>query len=289
MMILSLFVFASMALTSPVTADMMTRPYMGSSLVSKSISARGGAGPIAPKDMAKFSTAVLGLQGGLGILSPMKAMEGYGWNSTSPMAEWVLRRYSTNMLSNGLIAWCSIFQEDMQISKAIGLGFIPWIIDFVWTLGNDDAKKLDFGERFVPLNVLSLAMSCLSTFVGLTDASYADTVFKATAAWMGLNGLACCFATEPSKRMWGVPACDVAADTVLSFHGANLISSGIIIWALNSGMDPLRALGIAWIPPLVRSIKFLVLDDVIAKHGLPKAPQYGWLLLMLTVVGTLVA
>ena len=287
-MILSLFVFASMALTSPVTADMMTRPYMGSSLVSKSISARGGAGPIAPKDMAKFSTAVLGLQGGLGILSPMKAMEGYGWNSTS-MAEWVSRRWSTNILSNVLITWCSIFQEDMQISKAIGLGFIPWIIDFIWTLGNDDAKKLDFDERFVPLNVLSLAMACLGTFAGLTDASYTDAVFKATAAWMGLNGLALCFATEPSKKMWGLPACDVTVDTCLSFHGASVVSGGIIVWALNSGMDPLRALGIAWIPPLVRTIKFLVLDDVIAKHGLPKAPYYGWLLLMLTVVGTLVA
>ena len=182
MMIPSLFVFACVALTSPVTADMMTRPYMGSSLVSKSISARGGAGPIAPKDMAKFSTAVLGLQGGLGILSPMKAMEGYGWNSTS-MAEWVSRRWSTNILSNVLITWCSIFQEDMQISKAIGLGFIPWIIEFIWTLGNDDAKKLDFDERFVPLNVLSLAMACLGTFAGLTHPTQIPSLRQPQHGW----------------------------------------------------------------------------------------------------------
>ena len=107
---------------------------MGISLVGKSMSARGRAGPLDPNGVAKFSTAVVGLRGGLGYFIPKKIIEEYGWNSTSPIAEWVTRRYSTNMLSNSLIAWCSIFQEDMKVNKAIAVGFIPWIV----TLGNED-------------------------------------------------------------------------------------------------------------------------------------------------------
>ena len=55
---------------------------------------------------------------------------------------------------------------------------------------------------------------------------------------MGLNGLALCFATEATKKIWGFPVCDAAAAFTLSFHGAGLVTSGIVIWALNSGMDP---------------------------------------------------
>jgi hypothetical protein len=171
------------------------------------------------------------------------------------------------------------------VKTAIGVGTFPLIADVLRSVLNDDKKKIGLSD--VGQLILLMGPLVLTAYACLSDAEYADTVVKICGAYHLVRGLWYLVDPEGATKSWGVTGGDDLHYALVKWAGAALVGYATSNILLIQGIDTLKAIGYGWIPITSYVIWTLFVAHEQEKLESKKSIFYFWLVLGITVIGTL--
>jgi hypothetical protein len=187
------------------------------------------------------------------------------------------------MLGMSLMAYCLVF-KNTSVNVAVGVGQLPFLITMLGDFLNGESK--DFGMPQAP-QMLVVAVCALLAHSCLTGASYVDDVVKGAAAFVLLNGISCSLFVDAACKVWGLGVPDPSTRLVVKQMGFSWMGLGVLIFALNQGVAPLRAIGYSWIPMVAMLMDMLFITKEVETMGMPPGPTLLWLVMTAVFVATL--
>jgi hypothetical protein len=159
-------------------------------------------------------------------------------------------------------------------------------MDVLRSVLNDDEKKIGLNDAHQL--ILLMGPLVLTAYACLSDAEYADAVVNICGAYHLARGF--WYLVDPkgaTKSYWGVTGGDDSDFARVKWVGVALVvyATGTILYI--QGMDTLKALGYSWIPFTLYVFWTLFAAHEPEKFELKKSFYYVWLVLGITVAGTL--
>lgn len=156
------------------------------------LSVRGGAGPIDPTILAKWTTGINIVNSIYTYLLPDMIRELYANMPYSPLSDLIFQRHGTAMLACTLPAYCLLFQET-SVETAVGVSTLPFIIDLVRSELAEEPEKLGWPKYAQLVPIPFAAVTCYGC---LNSKDWAHAAMKIYSVWLGLTGLLAGFAPE---------------------------------------------------------------------------------------------
>lgn len=182
-----------------------------------------------------------------------------------------------------LMAYCLVFKNE-SVNVAVGVGQLPF---FITMLGDFlDGESKDFGIPQAP-QMLVVAICAFLTYSCLTGASYVDDVVKGAAALMLLNGISCSLFVDAACKLWGLGVPDPSTRFAVKQLGFSYLHLGVLTFALNQGVAPMRAIGYSWITMVAMLMDMLFITKEVETMGMPAGPSLLWLVMTAVFVATL--
>uniref|UniRef100_A0A6U1RPN2 Uncharacterized protein n=1 Tax=Cyclophora tenuis TaxID=216820 RepID=A0A6U1RPN2_CYCTE len=195
--------------------------------------------------VAQFGT-VLTVASQLGSFFAPKTILNLYKAPTGPMNTHLMRFVGTAGLAYAIILVCSLF-FNMSYTSAVGYSLVPWIASGV----RDAVARVDKSLGLHPINFMfNLLMGPLIAYVCLYGTEYyADLVARVFGGFMTLNGLTMTFATDSHVKAWGgnTPDNEPILSSSLRTFGLHMLAYGLLMEALQSGMNVVPALGLTWV------------------------------------------
>jgi hypothetical protein len=249
------------------------------------LSVRGGAGPIDPKALAKWTT-VMNLMNSIYIyLIPDKARELYKI-PYSPLSDLIFQRHGLVILACMLPAYCLLFQET-SVETAVGVSTVPFIIDLIRSELAEEPERFEWPKY---AQLVPLAFAAVTCYGCLNSKDWANTAIKVYSVWFGITGLQAAFAPTSFSKLWNIKF--LSTMTAIQKHGFQwwgffLLDYAVYVGCMAWGVEPMKALGYAWLPATLASVYFNILSNTTKDFRLNRPILFAWMVIGIVVTGTL--
>jgi hypothetical protein len=243
----------------------------------RALKVRGGIGPLEATTAAKLAASVTSVNAGMTALSPSKAGEVYGIETT-PFLEWIMEGIGLEFVGLALMSWLSI--SGASTNTAIGCALLPKTVGTLKTILNDLPAKFGMPKGGF---YFRLGLNIFFVVTLLTSQDYAPTVTKIAMYWSAFNGILFALSPQTGSRAWGVPS-DDKVDFFMKSFGYFLTALAVQGLALADGAEAAKALGYSFLPLLANLIDANFVGKAVDKFGMDKAPQYFWIVLQVVII-----
>jgi hypothetical protein len=245
------------------------------------LTTRGGAGPIDPRALARWTTGMNLVNSVYTYLLPGKIREVYNIPYT-PFADLIFQRHGTALLACTLPAYCLFFQGS-SVETAVGVSTLPFIIDLIRSELAEEPEKLGWPKYAQLAPIPFAAVTCYGC---LNSKSWANTAMKVYSAWIGITGLLAGFAPETYTKRWNIKPTNIEHHG-LQWWGFFLLDLSVYIGCLAWDVAPMKALGYAWIPATVGNAYFNVFSNKTKEFGMNRPILFSWMALGVVITATL--
>jgi hypothetical protein len=257
--------------------------------VHAALAVRGGAGPIDPKAMAKWSTGAVLVNASYTYLLPGKVRELYN-APYDPLTDLIMQRHGAAQLSFTLMSYCLFFQET-SVETAVGVSTLPFIIDFCrW-----GEKPYMYREHFALVPVATGAAICCGCFYSKDWANIvmqvgpmANIVMQVYTVYGGISGLLAILSPDLHAKARGLRTELTGIQKLATqWWGLFVLELGVCIGCLAAGVEPIKAVGYAWLPETLANAYWNVLTYTTKDLGLNRPMLFAWMVLGMAVTATL--
>jgi hypothetical protein len=246
------------------------------------LAVRGGAGPIDPQALAKWTTGMNLVNSIYTYLLPDKVREVYKI-PYSPLSTLIFQRHGIVLLACTLLAYCLLFQET-SVETAVGVSTLPFIIDYARSELAGEPKKFGWGPMHSQL--VPLAFAAVTCYGCLNSKDWANTTMKVYSVWLAMNGVLAGFAPDSFEMLWYVKLTDIQKHG-FQWRGFFLLDYAVYIGCLAWGVAPMKALGYAWVPATLANVYFNVLSNTTKDFGMNRPMLFAWMVLGIVITATL--
>jgi hypothetical protein len=243
---------------------------------------RGGAGPIDPRTLARWTTGINLVNSVYTYLLPDKVREVYGNIPYTPFADLIFQRHGTALLACTLPAYCLLFQGT-SVETAVGVSTLPFIIDLIRSELAEEPEKLGWPKYAQLAPIPFAAATCYGC---LNSKDWANTAMKVYSAWIGITGLLAGFSPESYTKHWSVKPTNVE-NHGLQWWGFFMLDLSVYVGCLAWGVAPMKALGYAWIPATVANAYFNLISNKTKDFGMNRPVLFAWMVLGVVITATL--
>jgi len=246
---------------------------------------RGGLGGVDAEVVAQAVMGVSAVNAGVMALAPAKAGEMYGVSQTKWtdfFAQW------SGIVMFGQVLTAYLAQGGMGLNEALAWGFIPSCVASIQDFLNDrmvgEMGMMD-ASKYMPLLInigLTLALFGKLPFLD------GDLAAKASAVWMGLNGLVGYFATDAWLEGWGAKGYN-AVDKGMAKLMAQCMSGSAAYVAANvfMGKSTLESFGIMMCLYAASAVDGIYISKTMESMGVDASKALFWAVIQLACVATI--
>jgi hypothetical protein len=245
------------------------------------LTTRGGAGPIDPRALARWTTGMNLVNSVYTYLLPGKIREVYKIPYT-PFADLIFQRHGTALLACTLPAYCLLFQGT-SVETAVGVSTLPFIIDLIRSELAEEPEKLGW-PKYAQLAPIPFAVA--TCYGCLNSKNWANTAMKVYSGWIGITGLLAGFAPESYTKHWSTKPTNIE-NHGLQWWGFFLLDLSVYVGSLAWGVAPMKALGYAWIPATAANAYFNLISNKTTDFGMNRPVLSAWMVLGIVITATL--
>jgi hypothetical protein len=247
------------------------------------LAVRGGAGPIDPKAMAKWSTGTILVNAIYTYLLPGKVRELYN-APYDPLTDLIMQRHGAAQLSFTLMAFCLFFQET-SVETAVGVSTLPFIIDLVRSELAEEPERFGWPKNSQLVPVVFSAVTGYGCFY---SKDWANTAMKLYTVWGGISGLLAVLSPDLHAKAWGFkPKFTDIQKHATQWWGLFILELAVCIGCLAWGVEPMKAVGYAWLPGTLANAYWNVLTDTTKDLALNRQMLFVWMVIGMAVTATL--
>jgi hypothetical protein len=249
------------------------------------LTVRGGAGPIDPTALAKWTTGINLVNSLYTYLLPDKMREVYNI-PYSPLSDLIFQRHGIVLLACTLPVYCLLFQKT-SVETAVGVSTLPFIIDLIRSELAEEPDKFGWPKY---AQLAPLAFAAVTCYGCLNSMDWANTAMKVYSVWFGITGLQAAFAPDSFSKLWNVKFMSTLTDIQkhgFQWWGFFLLDYAVYVGCVAWGVEPMKALGYAWVPATLANAYFNVLSDKTKEFGMNRPVLFAWMILGMVVTGTL--
>jgi len=243
---------------------------------------RGGAGPIDPTGLAKWTTGLNLVNSIYSYLLPDKAIENYSQQAKSDMMVKMMKGQGMVLLGATVLAYCLVFQGT-SINTAVGYANLPFIIELLRSELSGEREKMGMPKN---TQFVFAAIHAVVAYGCFTSAEWANNGIKALTVWLGLNGLHASLFPSSAQDLWNVKLQDMETH-MFRWFGLLALDMAVYVGCLAWGVVPMKALGYSYIPATLGNAYLNLLSDETKKRGLNRSALAAWMVLGLVTIGTL--
>jgi hypothetical protein len=250
------------------------------------LAVRGGAGPIDPTLLAKWTTGINLVNSIYTYLLPGKIRELYANMPYSPLSDLIFQRHGTALLACTLTAYCLLFQGT-SVETAVGVSTLPFIIDLIRSELAGEPEKFGWPKY---AQLAPLAFAAVTCYGCLNSKDWANTAMKVYSVWFSVTGFQAAFAPDSFSKLWNVKFMSTLTDIQkhsFQWWGFFLLGYAVYVGCLAWGVAPMKALGYGWVPPTVANAYFNVLSDQTKDFGMNRPMLFVWMVLGIVTTATL--
>jgi hypothetical protein len=250
------------------------------------LAVRGGAGPIDPTLLAKWTTGINLVNSIYTYLLPGKIRELYANMPYSPLSDLIFQRHGTALLAGTCAAYCLLFQET-SVETAVGVSTLPFIIDLIRSELAEEPETFGWPKY---AQLAPLAFATVACYGCLNSKEWANTAMKVYSVWFGITGLQAAFAPDSFSKLWNVKFMSTLTDIQkhsFQWWGFFLMGYAVYVGCLAWGVAPMKALGYGWVPPTLANAYFNVLSNQTKDFGMNRPMLFVWMVLGIVTTATL--
>jgi hypothetical protein len=251
--------------------------------VHAALAVRGGAGPIDPKAMAKWSTGTILVNAIFTYLLPGKVREFYN-APYDPLTDLIMQRHGAAQLAFTLMAYCLFFQET-SVETAVGVSTLPFVIDLVRSELAEEPERFGWPKKS---QLVPVVLSAVTGYGCFYSKDWANTAMKLYSVWGGITGLMAALSPDLNAKVWGIKSkfTEIQKHS-MQWLGFFVLELAVCIGCLAWGVEPMKAVGYAWLPPTLANAYWNVLSDTTKDFGLNRPMLFAWMVLGIAVTATL--